>query len=87
MAGLPTGPVTFLLTDIEGSTCLWEEHSEAMRQALSRHDTLLTDGIQQHGGTVVKSRGEGDSFFAVFARASDAVHTVCALQQALHAAP
>src|SRR5205809_1040036 len=65
MSDLPTGTVTFLFTDIEGSTRLWEQHPEAMRAALVRHDALLTAGIQQHGGQVVKSRGEGDSLFAV----------------------
>jgi class 3 adenylate cyclase len=84
---LPAGTVTFLFTDIEGSTRLWEQHPEAMRAALARHDALLTAGIQQHGGGVVKSRGEGDSFFAVFARASDALAAACALQQALLAEP
>jgi class 3 adenylate cyclase len=80
---LPSGSVTFFFTDIEGSTRLWEQHPEAMRDALARHDALLTAGIQQHGGQVVKSRGEGDSFFAVFARATDALAAACAVQQEL----
>jgi predicted ATPase/class 3 adenylate cyclase len=79
----PTGTVTFLFTDIEGSTRLWEQHPESMGRALARHDALLTEQIEQHGGHVVRSRGEGDSFFAVFARATDALAAVCALQQAL----
>jgi len=87
MGELPTGTVTFLFTDIEGSTRLWEQHPEAMRLALARHDALLTAGIQQHGGGVVKSRGEGDSFFAVFARPADALAAAGALQQALLAEP
>ncbi len=66
MADLPSGTVTFLLTDIEGSTTLWERHPETMRQALARHDQLITAGVEHHGGLVVKSRGEGDSVFAVF---------------------
>src|SRR5205823_5886349 len=69
--------------DIEGSTRLWEQHTDAMGAALARHDALLADGIQQYGGEVVKSRGEGDSFFAVFTRASDALAAACAVQQAL----
>src|SRR5437868_715032 len=84
---LPTGTVTFLFTDIEGSTKLWEQHPEAMRAALLRHDALLTQGIRQHGGVVVKSRGEGDSLFAVFTGARDAMLAACALQQALVAEP
>src|SRR5438046_8995674 len=84
---LPTGTVTFLFTDIEGSTKLWEQHPEAMRAALRRPDALLTQGIRQHGGVVVKSRGEGDSLFAVFTGARDAMLAACALQQALVAEP
>jgi predicted ATPase/Tfp pilus assembly protein PilF len=55
-----------------------------MKDALVRHDAMLTAGIKQHDGVVVKGRGEGDSFFAVFARASDAVASACSLQRALH---
>ena len=87
MANLPTGTVTFLLTDIEGSTALWERGPERMRAALARHDALLTAGIEGHGGTVVKSRGEGDSVFAVFSRASDAVAAAADVQRALRAEP
>jgi predicted ATPase/class 3 adenylate cyclase len=87
MPDLPTGTVTFLLTDIERSTRLWEQHPEAMPAALARHDALITEIVQQHGGAVVKSRGEGDSLFAVFARAVDAVVAAGALQHVLHAEP
>ena len=64
--GLPNGTVTFLFTDIEGSTRLWETVPEAMEVALEQHNRLLTGVIERHGGVVVTSRGEGDSFFAVF---------------------
>src|SRR5437867_3582128 len=87
MIELPTGTITFLFTDVEGSTRLWEQHPEAMPAALARHDALLTAGIQQHGGQVVKSRGEGDSFFAVFAQPTDAVAAAGALQQAVLSEP
>jgi class 3 adenylate cyclase len=70
---LPAGTVTFLLTDIEGSTRLWESEPEAMEVALQRHDRLLAEVVESHGGTVVTSRGEGDSVFAVFASAASAV--------------
>src|SRR5437870_6952736 len=83
----PGGTVTFLFTDIEGSTRLWEQHPEAMRLALARHQALMTAQIEQGCGVVVKSQGEGDSVFAVFARATDAVAAACALQQALVAEP
>jgi predicted ATPase/class 3 adenylate cyclase len=83
MAELPSGTVTFLLTDIEGSTALWERLPEAMRLTVARHDVLLTEQIEQHGGVVIRSQGEGDSFFAVFPRASDAVAAARHIQQAL----
>ncbi len=70
---LPAGTLTFLLTDIEGSTRLWEVEPEAMEVALQRHDRLLAEVIESHGGAVVTSRGEGDSFFAVFHSAVSAV--------------
>ena len=80
---LPTGTVTFLFTDLEGSTRLWQQHPTAMGTALARHDALLGSIVDKHAGTVVKSRGEGDSIFAVFVRASDAVAAAHAIQQAL----
>ena len=70
---LPAGTLTFLLTDIEGSTRLWETEPEAMEVALQRHDRLLAEVIEGHGGAVITSRGEGDSFFAVFHSAVSAV--------------
>ena len=79
-ADLPAGTVTFLLTDIEGSTRLWETVPEAMEVALERHNRLLTGVIEDHGGVVVTSRGEGDSFFAVFPGAAAAVEAAGACQ-------
>ena len=87
MNEFPTGTVTFLFTDIEGSTTLWERHPEAMRQALVRHDALVEQIVAAQGGHVVRPRGEGDSRFAVFARATDAVAAAAALQQAFAAEP
>src|SRR5579884_4134860 len=86
-SSLPIGTITFLFTDIEGSTRLWEQHPEAMEAALARHDALAAAVIQQHEGHLVKHRGEGDSLFAVFTRAADAVAAAVALQQALRAEP
>jgi predicted ATPase/class 3 adenylate cyclase len=77
---LPTGTVTFLFTDIEGSTRLWETAPEAMAVALEQHNRLLTGVIEDHGGVVVTSRGEGDSFFAVFPSAVAAVEAAGACQ-------
>src|SRR5919199_5244620 len=87
MADLPTGTVTYLFTDIAGSTTLWEHHPDAARVALARHDALVESIVAAHGGQVVRPRGEGDSRFAVFARATDAVTAAAALQQALAAEP
>jgi class 3 adenylate cyclase len=82
---LPTGTVTFLFTDVEGSTRLWEQDPAAMRAATARHDALVGAIIGDNGGVLVCPRGEGDSRFAVFARASDAVAAAAALQIALSA--
>jgi predicted ATPase/class 3 adenylate cyclase len=81
-AELPVGTVTFLLTDIEGSSRLWETNPEAMEAALQRHDRLLVEVIEEHGGKVIVSRGEGDSVFAVFPSAVSAVEAagVCQLR-------
>lgn len=54
---LPDGIVTFLLTDIEGSTPLWESHTAAMSTALARHETLIAETVASHGGQRIKSRG------------------------------
>lgn len=83
MPDLPRGTITFLLTDIEGSTRLWEQHPAAMRQALARHDSLIEQSVVACEGVVIKPRGEGDSRFAVFARATDAVRCACDIQRAL----
>src|SRR2546423_270890 len=80
---LPSGTVTFLFTDIEGSTKLWEQHPEAMRTALARHDDLLRQSIQAHQGRVV--RGRGDGLFAAFPTAMNALAAALAAQQALQA--
>jgi predicted ATPase/class 3 adenylate cyclase len=83
-AALPAGTVTFLLTDIEGSTRLWETVPDAMEAALEQHNRLLAGVIEAHGGVVVTSRGEGDSFFAVFPSAVAAVEAAGACQLALN---
>jgi predicted ATPase/class 3 adenylate cyclase len=86
-ANLPTGTVTFLLTDVEGSTRLWESLPAAMEVALERHNRLLASVIEGHGGVVVTARGEGDSFFAVFPSAVAAVEAAGACQLALNREP
>ena len=71
MAGVPSGTVTFLFTDIEGSTALWEQRPDEMRAALMDHDTLLRLVIEAHGGYVFSTGGDG--FGVAFQRAADAV--------------
>ena len=82
-AELPQGILTFLLTDIEGSTPLWERHGAAMGAALARHQELIAATVAARGGRVIKTQGEGDSTLSVFTRASDAVAAALALQLAL----
>ena len=84
-AELPAGTVTFLLTDIEGSTRLWDTVPDAMTLALERHNRLLAEVIEGHGGVVITSRGEGDSFFAVFGSAVAAVEAAAGCQFRLNA--
>jgi len=87
MPDLPTGTVTFLLTDIEGSSRVWERQPAAMARALARHDELLAAHISAHDGIVLKHRGEGDSTFSVFARARDALGGALGFQLALTLEP
>jgi class 3 adenylate cyclase len=79
----PGEAVTILLTDIEGSTPLWETHMAAMRVALARHEVLVTELVAPYGGRLIKSRGEGDSTLSMFIRATDAVAAALALQRSL----
>ena len=83
MAELPAGTVTFLFTDLEVSTRLWEHEPEAMQPALARHDAILRDAVAAHAGHVVK--GTGDGIHAVFATADDAVDAAIDAQLGLGA--
>jgi predicted ATPase/class 3 adenylate cyclase/DNA-binding CsgD family transcriptional regulator len=74
---LPTGTVTLLMADIEGSVRNWESNPNAMTAAISRHDELVTELIGRDGGVRPQDQGEGDSFLAAFARPSEAL--ACAL--------
>jgi predicted ATPase/class 3 adenylate cyclase/Tfp pilus assembly protein PilF len=80
---LPTGTVTFLFTDIEGSTRLWETQHAAMQQALAHHDEILRDAIEANDGYVVKTTGDGAH--AAFAISADAIAACLAAQRALKA--
>ncbi len=83
MTNLPTGTVTFLFTDIEGSTQLWENHPDEMRIALAKHDAILRDAITAHDGRIIKTTGDGAH--AVFEKAIDAIHTTLAIQREIAA--
>ncbi len=65
----PSGTITFLFTDIEGSTRLWENHTRPMKAALARHDVILRSCIEAFGGYVFKT--VGDAFCAAFETAAD----------------
>jgi predicted ATPase/class 3 adenylate cyclase/Tfp pilus assembly protein PilF len=79
----PQGTLTFLFTDVEGSTRLWEGHPETMRAALARHDALLHRSLEAHGGFIFKT--VGDQFCAAFAAAPDAMAAALAAQRLLQA--
>lgn len=79
----PTGTVTFLFTDIEGSTQRWDRDRETMQGALRRHDVLMQTAIAQHDGYVFKT--VGDSFCAAFTRPQDAIAAILSAHLALAA--
>jgi len=84
-SNFPTGTVTFLFTDIEGSTHLWERYPEAMKAALARHDGLLRQAIESNSGRVIKTTSDG--CHAVFASAAEGMLAAVAAQKALLAEP
>lgn len=79
MSGLPTGTVTFLFTDIEGSTRLWEEHPGAMKPMLAKHDSILKEAVESNNGQIVKTTGDG--IHAVFATAVESVNAALDAQR------
>lgn len=82
---LPDGVVTFLFTDVEGSTRLWEEAPDTMMEALQQHDDAIDEAVAGHAGVSVKPRGEGDSRFIVFESAHEAVAAAADVQRRLAA--
>ena len=80
---VPSGTVTFLFTDVEGSTRLWQDHSKAMGVALARHDQILQRSIERHGGYVFSTAG--DAFAAAFGSADSAVRSAVEIQRSLAA--
>jgi class 3 adenylate cyclase len=83
MSGVPSGTVTLLFTDVEGSTRLWDTERDAMAVALRRHDEILRDAIEQVGGYVFKTAG--DSFCAAFSAARAGLDAALSAQRSLAA--
>lgn len=83
MVGLPTGTTTFLFTDIEGSTRLWEESGDAMYESLPRHDEIVEDAVDAACGTVATSLEDGVR--AAFTTATEAVRAAVAIQESVRA--
>src|SRR5687768_9292445 len=79
MKSFPVGTVSFLFTDVEGSTRLWEQSADGMRAALARHDSVLKSAIEAHGGALFKKTGDG--VFAAFAEASQAAAAALTAQR------
>ncbi|MDQ2999141.1 MAG: adenylate/guanylate cyclase domain-containing protein, partial [Chloroflexota bacterium] len=82
-SALPSGTITFLFTDIENSTGLWEQHGNAMGAALARHNDIIRAAVTRQHGTIFKTIG--DAVCAAFASALDALHAALAAQRALDA--
>jgi predicted ATPase/class 3 adenylate cyclase/DNA-binding NarL/FixJ family response regulator len=85
--GLPSGTLTFLLSDVEGSTALWEAQREAMALALPRSLEIVEKVASAHGGVLPVEQGEGDSRLAVFPRAADALAAAVAIQRLMTEEP
>jgi class 3 adenylate cyclase len=85
MRDFPSGTVTFLFTDVEGSTRLWDSHPTAMRGAIDRHLTILDEAVAAHHGVHFKTIG--DAIQAAFPTAADGLAAAVAAQQALTAEP
>ena len=81
----PSGTVTFLFTDIEGSTRLWEDRPDEMRVALEQHDALIRSVVDASGGSVFSTGGDG--FAAAFGRAADALDAAARIRDALGSHP
>ncbi len=86
-SALPTGTVTFLLTDVEGSTTMWQDNPAEAAAAMTRHDELVDELLAVHGGIRPTEQGEGDSLVAVFLRARDALDCAIAIQRSFVAEP
>jgi class 3 adenylate cyclase len=84
---LPTGTVTFLLTDVVGSTAGWETEGDRMGSAMARPDGIIDEAVEGAGGLLGRPRGEGDSRFAVFAQVGYAAASALEITRKLAAEP
>ena len=84
---MPSPVVTFLLTDLEGSTRLWEERQSDAGVLVDRHEAIIREAVLRHGGRHLKRRGEGDSTFNVFDSVAAAALSALEIQRALEAEP
>jgi predicted ATPase/class 3 adenylate cyclase/DNA-binding CsgD family transcriptional regulator len=84
---LPAGTVTFLLSDIEGSTRLWSDFPDTMPEAVAQVYGVFDEAVEAHDGVRPVEQGEGDSVVAAFSRASDALAAALEAQRALHTKP
>ena len=84
---LPTGVVTFLMTDVVGSTPLWERAPHLMDATLQRHDAIIESTVRAHGGHLLRHRGEGDSTFSVFDSSTAALAAANEVQRRLTEEP
>jgi CHASE2 domain-containing sensor protein/class 3 adenylate cyclase len=84
---VPSGQITFLFTDVVGSTELWDRHPKQMAQAMRRHDALIEAVVDRTGGAVVRPRGEGDSRFCIFVDPVDAATAAVRIHADLNAEP
>ena len=87
MGGLPEGTLTFVFTDLEGSTKAWEASPPAMRAAMAQHDGIVAGCLERHRGIDVRSGRAGDSTVAVFRSAADAAAYALELQREFAQAP
>ena len=80
---LPTGLLTFCLTDMVGSTALWDRHPHVMASVVARHDALVEDAVIRHDGHLIQQQGEGDSTLSVFSRPANAVRATVDIHAAI----
>ena len=82
-----SGTVTFLLSDVAGSTGMWDADAMSARMAMARYDAIVEAAVSGYGGVLLKARGEGDSHFAVFDQAQASAAAALQIARALGSEP